>query len=152
MEASYQRLGVDDAHQIALLRQQMLEELSGAVIIPERLVQIQESITYNLKHGHCLVMGAFDKGRMIATAMLCFYHGLPDEDFESGLGGVLCNVYTLPGYRGKGIMTKLLEVMKQQAKADGVHEIILTAEEEAIPLYEKLGFSKLSRAMAMYLE
>ena len=152
MEISYQRLGVDDTDQIAFLRWKMLEELSGVVLPQERVAQIQESIINNLEHGHCLAMGAFNEDRMIATAMICFYYGLPDEDFASGLGGVLCNVYTLPEYRGKGIMTNLLSVMIQQAKADSVQEIILTAEEEAVPLYEKLGFSKLPGAMAMHLE
>ena len=152
MEISYRCLGVNDANQISFLRRQMLEELSGAVLPQERLAQIQESITNNLEHGRCLAMGAFNAGRMIATAMICFYHGLPDEDFASGLGGVLCNVYTLLEYRGKGIMTNLLSVMIQQAKADGVQEIILTAEEEAVLLYEKLGFLKLPGAMAMHLE
>ena len=152
MELSYRRVDQNSTYEMAILRKQMLEELSGAAIAERRFEQIHESILCKLEHGHCLAMGAFESDKIIACAMLCYYHALPDENSGNGRGGVLCNVYTLPEYRNRGIMTNLMIALKHQAKDEGVQEIILTAEENAIPLYEKLGFLKLPGAMVLMLE
>lgn len=54
-------------------------------------------------------------------------------------------MYTHPNYRGKGINSKIIEVLKDWSYTNGLKEIRLTVYEEnlnAIRAYEKVGFKK----------
>ncbi len=54
-------------------------------------------------------------------------------------------MYTHPDFRGKGINSKILEVLKQWSNDKGLSEIRLTACDDnllAIRAYEKYGFKK----------
>lgn len=47
----------------------------------------------------------------------------------------------VPDYRGKGVGAALLEAIKQHALETGIEELALNAQLQAIPFYEKLGFT-----------
>ena len=54
-------------------------------------------------------------------------------------------MYTDPDYRGKGVNFKVLNVLKEWAKKQGLEELRLTVYDENIPAikaYEKAGFQK----------
>ena len=54
-------------------------------------------------------------------------------------------MYTDPNYRGKGVNYKVLNVLKEWAKKQGLDELRLTVYDENIPAikaYEKAGFQK----------
>ena len=54
-------------------------------------------------------------------------------------------MYTHPDFRGKGINSKILEVLKQWSEEKGLSEIRLTVYDENLPAikaYEKYGFKK----------
>lgn len=54
-------------------------------------------------------------------------------------------MYTHPNYRGKGINSKIIEVLKDWSYSKGLKEIRLTVYDEnlnAIRAYEKVGFKK----------
>ena len=65
-------------------------------------------------------------------------HYLDHEDYA-----YLGYMYTKPEFRGKGIIQKLIEILKQWAKSQGLVEVRLTVYHENLPAikaYEKSGF------------
>ena len=63
----------------------------------------------------------------------------------------LMNVYTKPDYRRKGISKKMVEMIIDEAKENGVTEISLDATEMGRTLYETLGFTASNECMVMEL-
>ena len=63
-------------------------------------------------------------------------------------------MYTKPGYRGKGINQKIVEVLKGWAKDNNLTEIRLTVYNENLPAikaYEKAGFKEHLNEMRLRL-
>lgn len=71
--------------------------------------------------------------------------------YPNGLTGLILNVLTYPPYRRRGITTRLLEALIEEARRSGVSCLELSATEDGRLLYEKLGFTA-SRCPAMRLE
>lgn len=82
-----------------------------------------------------------DGHETVGKAMLCLYEVMPDERNLSGKWATLFSVYTRPAYRGKGYMEQLLIYLFQEARLRGVAQVLASAEEKAIPLYQRLGFT-----------
>jgi len=60
--------------------------------------------------------------------------------FESGKLGYICNMYTIPGARRRGIATRLLAELIKEAKSLGLGYLHLRAHKDAIGVYRKAGF------------
>lgn len=134
---------------IVSLRMQMLHEV--AAFIPENLGNhIEQYLRANMGNGNCLCALMELDGKIIGQAMLCCYQMMPDEENVTGKYASLFSVYTLPAFRGKGYMRKLLEYLLEEAKNAGVETMIASAEEKAIPLYESLGFRLVNNEMKIY--
>jgi GNAT superfamily N-acetyltransferase len=55
-------------------------------------------------------------------------------------------VVTHPDYRNRGIGTRLLRLAQEMAREIGCYKVmLLTGRENAIPFYEKAGFSRGSK-------
>jgi len=52
-------------------------------------------------------------------------------------------------FRGKGIGTRIVEILVNRLERDGIHWIGLIAERGSHPFYERLGFSIMERATPM---
>lgn len=142
--------GPQDIAVITALRMQMLREVAGDV--PEGLPeQIAAYLARHLEDGSCLCMLLEDKGHTVAEAMLCIYEVMPDESNTTGRAATLYSVYTLPAYRGHGLMERLLNCLFETAHTAGVREVLAHAEASAIPLYARLGFAPLDREMHLFL-
>jgi ribosomal protein S18 acetylase RimI-like enzyme len=61
--------------------------------------------------------------------------------FISGKQGYILNMYTLPEYRGRGLSTKLLHKLIEDAKSAGLTKVYLHATNDGINIYKKAGFS-----------
>jgi GNAT superfamily N-acetyltransferase len=63
-------------------------------------------------------------------------------------------MYVKPGYRGKGVIQKIIETLQQWAASQNVTEIRLDVYHDNLPAikaYEKIGFAKLMVEMRMEL-
>lgn len=60
--------------------------------------------------------------------------------FITGKTGTVLNVYTKPEYRKKGYAKKLMTMMLEDTKAEGVSTIELKATEDGYSLYKSVGF------------
>ena len=129
----------DDAAVIRELRLAMLREVAAPR--PEDLpAAIDAYLHRSLADGSCLCALLEEDGRPAACAMLCLGQSVPDELNRTGRYAILASVYTLPEFRGQGRMEHLLRYLFEQGRQAGVREILATAEEKALPLYERLGF------------
>lgn len=75
------------------------------------------------------------------------------SNWNAGYYWWIQSMFLLPGYRGKGLMGKLLETVKEAARqkgAVGMRLYVHTGNERAIKAYRKSGFLDLDyRIMAM---
>jgi GNAT superfamily N-acetyltransferase len=68
----------------------------------------------------------------------------PHDLHAEPLRGYVLNVYTEPGYRGRGIAKRLMQQIMQEAKARQITVVTLHASKMGRPIYEKLGFQSTS--------
>ena len=60
--------------------------------------------------------------------------------FITGKTGTVLNVYTMPTHRRKGLASKLMTMMLEDAAAHQLSVVELKATDDGYSLYQKLGF------------
>ena len=101
--------------------------------------------TYFVKHitdNTFIAVFAEIDGVVVSTAYLAISEKPANPSFITGVTGVLLNVLTYPEHRRKGIATKVINRIIDEAKAVGVSRIDLSATDDGMYLYEKMGFEK----------
>ena len=140
-----------DIPQLVNMRLRMLDETTDETL-PEGLdKQIRRFIRHHMEDGTCRGVVAEHNGKVIADAVIYLFDTMPDEINILGRSAMLYNVYTLPEFRGRGIMAKMLPEVIRLAKEAGAVELKMTAAPKAIPLYERMGFHVNDDAMKMVL-
>ena len=140
-----------DIDTIARMRVQMLDEVTDEPLPWQLEGSVRRFVWKHMQDNTCLGVVAEDDGRVIADAVIYLFETMPDEVNVRGLTAMLYNVYTLPEYRGQGIMARMLPEVIRLAKEAGAVELKMTAEKKAIPLYERMGFHVNDDAMKMVL-
>ena len=140
-----------DIECIVSMRMQMLDETTDESMPDGLEDQIRRFVRRHMKDGTCKGVLAEKDGRVIADAVIYIFETMPDEINIMGRTAMLYNVYTVPEYRGQGIMAQMLPVVIQLAKEAGAVELKMTAAPKAIPLYERMGFHVNEDAMKMVL-
>ena len=144
-------INLGDVGTITRMRLQMLDEVTEEPL-PEGLDNsIHRFILKHMMDNTCLGVVAEQNGEVIADVVIYLFETMPDEVNVPGLTAMLYNVYTLPEYRGQGIMAQMLPEVIRLAREAGAVELKMTAEKKAIPLYERLGFSLSDNTMLMRL-
>ena len=92
---------------------------------------------------------AEDEGKIIGTAAILLFEFPPAFTNPLGIKGYITNMYTAPEYRGKGLATKLLNQVLDEAKNRGVKDILLAASDMGKPVYRKVGFEDAEEWMKM---
>ena len=141
----------EDVEIIARMRVQMLDEVTDDPLPAQLEGSVRRFVWKHIQDNTCLGVVAEDEGRVIADAVIYLFETMPDEVNVKGLTAMLYNVYTLPEYRGQGIMARMLPEVIRLAKEAGAVELKMTAEKKAIPLYERMGFHVNEDAMKMVL-
>ena len=145
---------IDDIELLIQLRLDYLTEDKG-----EMSAEVKNAITQQLKGyfnkaiANKTFIGIFAEieGNVVATAYLSIFEKPANPNFITGITGTLLNVFTYPDYRRKGIATKIINRIINEAKDIGVSHIDLAATADGKFLYEKLGF-KVSSYTAMGLK
>ena len=141
----------EDIETIARMRVQMLDEVTEDPLPWQLEGSVRRFVWKHMQDRTCLGVVAEEDGRVIADAVIYLFETMPDEVNVRGLTAMLYNVYTLPEYRGHGIMARMLPEVIRLAKEAGAVELKMTAEKKAIPLYERMGFHINDDAMKMVL-
>lgn len=82
-------------------------------------------------------------GKIVGTGALVAWQRPPKYGaLESGKAGYIFNLYTVPEARRKGICTRLLNQLVEEAKALGLKYLHLRASEDGIRIYRRAGFAE----------
>ncbi len=92
---------------------------------------------------------AFEKDQLLGWALV----GSGKDSFTDKAFGFVYELFVLPDYRGKGIAEQLMNTVRDHFKSDGFREVRLSvyAENKAIDLYKKLGYTEKTITMNMEL-
>lgn len=148
----YRKTTKADMKILMKLRLEMLREvngLSGGYEYDENF--IFESRRY-FESGEQTTVIASDGETLVGCASLSYTWIMPTFSHPTGNRAHLMNVYTRADYRRRGISKKMVEILIDEAKRNGVTEISLDATEMGRPLYESLGFKASDSCMVMDLE
>ena len=148
----YRKTTKADMKILMKLRLEMLREvngLSGEYEYDENF--IFESRRY-FESGEQTTVIASDGETLVGCASLSYTWIMPTFSHPTGNRAHLMNVYTRADYRRRGISKKMVEILIDEAKENGVTEISLDATEMGRPLYESLGFKVSDSCMVMDLE
>ena len=97
-----------DVEIIARMRVQMLDEVTEDPLPWQLEGSVRRFVWKHMQDRTCLGVVAEEDGRVIADAVIYLFETMPDEVNVRGLTAMLYNVYTLPEYRGRGIMAQML--------------------------------------------
>ena len=148
----YRKTTKADMKILMKLRLEMLREvngLSGEYEYDENF--IFESRRY-FESGEQTTVIASDGETLVGCASLSYTWIMPTFSHPTGNRAHLMNVYTRADYRRRGISKKMVEILIDEAKGNGVTEISLDATKMGRPLYESLGFKASDSCMVMDLE
>ena len=148
----YRKTTKADMKNLKKLRLEMFREvngLSGEYEYDENF--IFESRRY-FESGEQTTVIASDGETLVGCASLSYTWIMPTFSHPTGNRAHLMNVYTRADYRRRGISKKMVEILIDEAKENGVTEISLDATEMGRPLYESLGFKASDSCMVMDLE
>lgn len=148
----YRKTTKADMKILMKLRLEMLREvngLSGEYEYDENF--IFESRRY-FESGEQTTVIASNGETLVGCASLSYTWIMPTFSHPTGNRAHLMNVYTRADYRRRGISKKMVEILIDEAKENGVTEISLDATEMGRPLYESLGFKASDSCMVMDLE
>ena len=148
----YRKTTKADMKILMKLRLAMFREvngLSGEYEYDENF--IFESRRY-FESGEQTTVIASDGETLVGCASLSYTWIMPTFSHPTGNRAHLMNVYTRADYRRRGISKKMVEILIDEAKENGVTEISLDATEMGRPLYESLGFKASDSCMVMDLE
>ena len=91
----------------------------------------------------------YDNGIFIGAGGVSFYQVMPTYHNTSGKKAYIMNMYTAPEYRRQGIAIHTLDLLVNDARKQGVSQIMLEATDMGRPLYEKYGFIKMEDEMEL---
>ena len=91
----------------------------------------------------------FDGDVFIGAGGISYYTVMPTFHNPTGRKAYIMNMYTRPDYRRKGIATKTLDLLIQDAKKRGVTVISLEATDMGRKLYERYGFVSMTSEMEL---
>jgi GNAT superfamily N-acetyltransferase len=148
----YRKTTKADMKILMKLRLEMLREVNGLSSEYEYDENfIFESRRY-FESGEQTTVIASDGETLVGCASLSYTWIMPTFSHPTGNRAHLMNVYTRADYRRRGISKKMVEILIDEAKENGVTEISLDATEMGRPLYESLGFKASDSCMVMDLE
>lgn len=148
---TYKKADKYDIEQLMKIRLEMLRVVNNLLddyVFDDVLVA--ESKRY-FESGNQTTVLAFDGKDVVGCASMSYIWIMPTFSHPTGNRAHLMNVYTRKEYRGQGIAKKMVKMLIDEAKEKGCSEISLDATDMGRPVYESLGFSASSSAMAMKL-
>lgn len=89
----------------------------------------------------CVVAAAeTPEGALIANAILMIEEKPANPFFPNGRTGYVLGVFTEPEYRGRGIATRMMQMIQTVAKDRRLDQVTLSASDMGRRIYEKIGF------------
>lgn len=143
------RATVDDIETLVELRVSLQSENSDGIEVDSAAVweACRRYFAETLPTDVFVVYVAEAEGRVVATSGVSFVSRPPGRTSFLQCEGYVTNVYTVPGWRGKGVATALLKATIEYAQRKGARLVYLHTSDAGRSVYEKLGFAQYPRYM-----
>ena len=132
-----------------------LEMLKTVNHLPENWcfdpVLLERSREY-FRSGNQTTVLAFADENVIGCASICYLLLMPTFNHPTGRRAYIMNVYTKAEYRRRGIASRMLEILLEDARSRKTTEVSLDATEAGRPLYRKFGFRPTEEGMVLSLK
>lgn len=128
----------------------VVNNLSEDTVFSQAFMKSTEEYFKNGNQSTLLAIDDVDN-EVIGCATICYIKLMPTFDHPSGNRAHVMNVYTRSTYRRQGIALKMMNMLIEEAKQNGVTEISLDATESGRFLYEKMGFIHTDEGMILNL-
>jgi len=115
----------------------------------EALGNYREFLLEGIPDGTFVQWLAETGGEVVATGSISFYRLPPTSRRPNGRACYAGNMFTYPAHRNRGLATRILRRLAQEARTAGCHAILLHASDQGRPLYEAFGFAA-SESMMEY--
>lgn len=151
----YRRATVEDIDVLVSMRMAMRaerEERACPLDIAEFESGTREFFLRSMPGGDFIVWLAVEGDSVAGNAGLCLHRVPPTYGNPSGKIAYLVNMYVVPGYRGLGVATRLLELLVEEAERLGCGRAVLNASKAGRPVYEKFGFTDVPGEMEYFLD
>lgn len=136
---------LDDVDALTGLRLVFLEEvgnLRSGDDGGELVAAIRDYLLRKMPTGEFLAWVAESEEGIVGTSGVTIFERPPNGTNVAGLEAYLSNMYTVPGWRGRGIGTALVAAVIAHLKGTKARRIWLHATDDGRPVYEKAGFVK----------
>ena len=143
-KTNYRRANVDDIEVLVDFRIRFLNELYNHPEDAETGIlrkSLREYFSEAVPSNHFIAWLAEYNGKIIGTSGMVVWQ-IPARygGVESGKLGYILNFYTIPEARKKGICTRLLHKLIEEARLLGLKYLHLNASKDGIDIYKKAGF------------
>ena len=140
----YKKASIEDIDELVKTRITVLRA-DNKLSDEEDMMQVEKaSYEYYqraLVTGEHIAYLVYDNGTFMGAGGVSFYQVMPTYHNPSGRKAYIMNMYTAPEYRRRGVAYKMLGLLVEEAKKQGVLYISLEATDMGRPLYEKFGFA-----------
>lgn len=154
-EFEYRKASINDLDLLVKTRLEVLRAANGLDSTVDLSKVEGESYLYYrnaLENGCHTAYLVFDGNLFIGAGGISYYTVMPTFHNPSGKKAYIMNMYTKSDYRRKGIATKMLDLLIQDANEHGVTVISLEATDMGRKLYEKYGFVAMKSEMELPME
>lgn len=148
----YKRASIEDIDELVRTRIIVLRAANKLSDDVDMSVVEKESQAYYkraLESGEHIAYLVYDDKTFVGAGGVSFYQVMPTYHNSTGKKAYIMNMYTAPKYRRQGIAKHTLDLLVNDAKAQGVSQIALEATDMGRPLYEKYGFVKMEDEMEL---
>lgn len=148
----YRKAELSDAEILAQMRVAMLREHADhpAELMARVRSNTQKYIAGGIQDNSLVSWVAVQDGRIVATSVINFFTLPPNDWCPGGKTAYIGNIYTLPALRKRGVASRLLARLIDEAKSRNCERILLNTTDMGRSLYEKCGFDVSTTAMAFY--
>ena len=141
----YRKLGKNDLELIVEYRVIFLRELQGQypAEVEGKLREALTSYFQKALNDRSFIGWVAEDGTKPVGFGGMVIHQIPGNlKLVNGWGGYVLNMYTVPGYRKKGICNEILNRFIDEGKRLGLCKIYLNASGDGMEIYRKNGFTE----------
>jgi GNAT superfamily N-acetyltransferase len=144
-----------DSARLTGLRSALFREM-GQSVPPEQQARFErlttEAFTAGLTDGSCLAwLAEAGEGVAVGSVALLLFPRLPSPEILAPLEGYLLNVFTVAGWRGKGVATGLVAAAVGKGRVLDLARIRLHTTEPGAAVYLRAGFVRRENEMELRL-
>ena len=143
-ELRFHKATIADVEALSKLRAVVLHdanELPADVIIPNEVVDnSRDFYSRKLTDGSHIAYLVYDDDKIVGSGGVTFYELIPMYYNRSGKIAAIVNMYTAPEYRRRGIARRVLDLLINEMRSQGLTYVQLEATRQGRPLYEAYGF------------